>query len=307
MRYYNPITDKSGNIHSLDMVYIEYFSYLNPDVLIEKLREFHEANPDILYSEYLNMSYNSKYDYYHDYIKFSGVTIYAGKYSNYDKMTKTFDLIPMFQIRFNPNKYMHEKWFNDLVSFLLSNGSSGYLRKYDYAVDIPKEPKYVEVIGSRKEPGLFKGTRYFGQSGRHGYCKVYDKQEDMKRQNVEIGSLTRVEHTMMGNKPFSLEPVYLVDFRGQKHDLSDLNDTDRAIVEMYLRLKLSGDDYELKLGRRKLLKLKEYISGQYVPLEYGDILPSLLENIKVIFKLTDIVTDDDGFMQLSGDVDLPFE
>lgn len=307
MRYYNPISDKSGNVHSVDMVYIEYFSYLNPERVIEKIREIHEKYPDVRYDEHLGRAPHSKYDYYCDGIVLGGAYVSVGKYTNYDKLTKTFDLLPMFELRVNPNKYMHEEWFKTLLSELLSIGSSGRLRKYDYAVDIPKSPKNVEVIGSRKEPGLFKGTRYYGQSGRHGYCKVYDKQEDMKRQKVEIGSLTRVEHTLFTNQPVSLEPVYLVDFGGVHKDLDELNDTDRAIVEMYLKIKALGDDYELKLGRRKLLKLKEYISGQYVPLEYGDILPSLLENIKAVFNLTDIVTDDDGFMQLSGDLDFPFE
>ena len=54
-------------------------------------------------------------------------------------------------------------------------------------------------------------------------------------------------------------------------------------------------------------KLKEYISGKYVLLDYGHILQGLIDNIKTMFHVTDIVTDEDGFMQVSGDEELPFD
>ena len=307
MRYYNPIKDGNGNIHSIDMVYLEYFSYLNPSKIVELVQCIHDKYPDVRYQEHLGRAPHSKYDYYCDGISIGGVYVSAGKYTNYDRETKTFDLLPMFELRVNPNKYWHEQWFKDLLSELLKVGSSGRLRKYDYAVDIAKDKKSVEVFETRKERGLFKGTRYFGQSGRHGYCKIYDKQADMKRQKVEIGVLTRVEHTLFSNQEPSLENVYIFENKALKTDYTGLNDTDKAIIDMYLRLKALNVDYDLKLGRVKMEKLKEYISGQYVLLDYGNILQSLIDNIKTMFHVSDIVTDDDGFVQVSGDDELPFD
>ena len=307
MRYYNPIKDGNGNIHSIDMVYLEYFSYLNPSKIVELVRCIHDKYPDVRYQEQLGRAPHSKYDYYCDGISIGGVYVSAGKYMNYDRETKTFDLLPMFELRVNPNKYWHEQWFKDLLSELLKVGSSGRLRKYDYAVDIAKGKKAVEVFETRKERGLYKGTRYFGQSGRHGYCKIYDKQADMKRQKVEIGVLTRVEHTLFSNQEPSLENVYILENKALKTDYTGLNDTDKAIIDMYLRLKALNVDYDLKLGRGKMEKLKEYISGQYVLLDYGNILQSLIDNIKTMFHVTDIVTDEDGFLQVSGDEELPFD
>lgn len=305
INYYKPIVDGKGYVHSIDMVYIEYFSYAKPEVIIDLVRKLHEKYPALNYNEHLGRQPHSRFDYYLDGVALGGAYVHAGKYTNYDKVSKTFDILPMFELRVNPNKYFHEAWFQELLSVLLSNASSGMLRKYDYAVDIPTEPKHVKVLESKKEPGLYKGTRYYGQDGRHGYLKVYDKQKDMQRQKVDIPPLTRVEHTLFAKKEISLEKVYVLENACLKGDYSDLNDTERCIVEMYLELKALGSTYEPKLGRKMTHKLKEYISGQYALLDYGNILDLLLENIRVVFRATDILTDDEGFMQVS-DEDIPF-
>ena len=304
MKYYNPIEDKKGYIHSIDMVYVEYFSYVNSSGVIEIVRNIHEKYPSLKYEEFLGKKPQHKYDYYLDTAVIGGVSIYAGKYNNYDKLTGTFDLLPMFKLRVNPNKYFNETWFQELLSELLKNASSGMLRKYDYAIDIPLEPRFVTVLNTRKEAGLYKGTRYYGQSGRHGYLKIYDKQKDMKREKVDIRPTTRVEHTIIGNQDPSLENVYVLDSEALKCDYSSLKDTDRAIVEMYLQLKALGYDYPLKLGRGKMEKLELYISGSYTLLEYGDALDRLIANIKQVFDVdnspvNEISVDDGGFMVIS--------
>lgn len=310
MRYYNSVIDDMGFTHSIDMVYVEYFSYSSPKAIIEIVQRIHGKYPMLKYQEHLGRSPHSKYDYYLDGIAIGGVYISAGKYTNYDKVTKTFDVLPMFELRVNPNKYFDEKWFQELLSELLKNASSGMLRKYDYALDIPKEIQYVKVFDTRKEMGLYKGTQYYGQTGRHGYLKIYDKQKDMKRQKEEIGVLTRVEHTIMGAKKPSLENVYILDNEKVKEDFKELKDTDKAIVEMYLQLKALGFEYELKLGRVKKEKLLPYIQGSYKKVEYGNILDKLVENIKNVFKASDLIMDIDenGFLQVSPDMleELPF-
>ena len=311
MKYYNSVIDKQDYIHSIDMVYVEYFSYCSPKVIVETVQGIHEKYPMLKYQEHLGRTPHSKYDYYLDGIAIGGVYISAGKYTNYDKVTKTFDILPMFEIRVNPNKYFDEDWFQELLSRLLENASSGILRKYDYALDIPKEIKCVKVFDTRKELGIYKGTYYYGQTGRHGYLKIYDKQKDMKRQNEEIGVLTRVEHTIMGAKNPSLENVYVLDNENVKEDFGKLKDTDKAIVEMYLQLKALGYDYDLKLGRKKKDKLLPYIQGEYKLVEYGDILEKLVENIKKVFKVSDfsMETDENGFLQVPPNMleELPFD
>lgn len=313
MRYYNFITDEMGYIHSIDMVYIEYFSYCKPKDIVKIVQDIHAKYPLLKYQEHLDRVPHSKYDYYLDGIAIGGVYVSAGKYSNYDKMSGTFDILNMFELRVNPNKHFEEEWFQELLKKLLDNAIEGILRKYDYAVDIPKEMKCVKVLDSKKELGIYKGTYYYGQTGRHGYLKIYDKQKDMKRQKEEIGVLTRVEHTIFTKNKPSLENVYILESEALKND-GKLNDTDTAIVEMYLQLKALGIEYDLKLGRVKKDKLRPYIQGKYSKLEYGDILEKLVENIKSVFKVNvsvheEMRLDSDGFIEVTEDMlaELPFD
>lgn len=307
MEYFYSITDSFGCVHSIDMVYLEYFAKCSPKGIVEIVQKVHEDYPLVKYQEYLDRVPHSKWNYYTDGVSIGGVYVSAGKYNNYDPMTKSFDLLPMFEIRVNPNKHMNEPWFQDMLFRLLEWSSSGMLRKYDYAIDIAKPPKSVQILDTRKEPGLYKGTRYYGQAGRHGYVKIYDKQKDMKRQGESIDTLTRVEYTLFANQEHSLENVYILSSEQLETDYSKLKDTDRAIVEMYMQLKAIGFNYELKLGRRKMIALEPYLQGQYQKLDYGNILGVLVDNIKREFRAMDVATDDDGFMQVDMLDDLPFE
>jgi len=314
MKYYNSVTDNMGYIHSIDMVYIEYFSYCKPKDIVKIVQDIHAKYPLLRYQEHLDRVPHSKYDYYLDGIAIGGVYVSAGKYSNYDKMSKTFDILNMFELRVNPNKHFVEDWFQELLKKLLDNAIEGMLRKYDYAVDIPKEMKCVKVLDSRKELGIYKGTYYYGQTGRHGYLKIYDKQKDMKRQKEEIGVLTRVEHTIFAKNKPSLEKVYVLDNDELQKEYGKLNETDVAIVEMYLQLKAMGIEYDLKLGRVKKEKLRPYMQGKYSVLEYGDILDKLIVNIKSVFKVNDsdheeMRTDSDGFIEVTEEMlaELPFD
>lgn len=302
MNYYVSETDSFGYVHSIDMVYVEYFSYLSPGKILDILRDLHIRYPEVKYVEYLNCPYQTKYQFYHDNVSFGGFYIQMGRYNNYDKITKTFDLLNMFQIRVNPNKYMTYPWAKELMSKLLSSASSGYLKKYDYAIDIPLPMKAVQIFDTRKEKGLYKGTRYLGQSGRHGYCKIYDKQKESNLDNV----LTRLEYTFIANSKPSLDNVFILTPNSLNKDYTALNDSDRSIVEMYLQIKAMGGNYDLKLGRRKMDKLKEYISGQYVSLDYSNILDNLLQRIRnefSAFEAANIIADEDNFVQVDNDID----
>lgn len=286
-----------GYIHSIDMLYIEYFSYLSPDKLLEVVRAVHERYPDVNYDEYLDKPYSSKWQFYNTNVCFGGVYLQMGKYTNYDKVTKTFDILNMFQIRLNPNKLMHLDYIKDLLSSLMIHVSSGVIKKFDYAIDIPLPMKSVHIFDSRKERGLYKGTRYLGQSGRHGYCKIYDKQKESNLDSV----LTRVEFTQMANMKRNIDNVFVMTSDALKTDFNELDSVNRTIVEMYLQIKSLGGEYEFDINPRRMAKIKEYISGQYVSLDYGTILDELLSRVRHEFDanvIEDIVTDDEGFVQV---------
>lgn len=283
------------------MITVEYFSRINPKRLLSIIQMVHNAFPNIKYDEYLDKLPQNKYQYYLDNISFGGVYIQLGKYTNYDKMSKTFDLLPMFQIRVNPNKHMHEPFFIDLLSKLKGVSGGGYLKKYDYAVDVPLTPDCVKIFDSKKEPGLYKGTRYYGQAGRHGYLKVYDKKKDMERFKEYLKTpLTRIEHTLKSNTDISLEKVYIFESESLNVDKSILTLTDKAIIDMYQIIVANNLKYDLSIGRTKMEKLKEYIFGQYALLDYGTILIDLIANIKTVFganEVNSLTVDDDILTQ----------
>ena len=49
MNYYNPIILQDGIVHSIDMVYVQYFSYLGPKMLLEEIRALHNKFPEVRY------------------------------------------------------------------------------------------------------------------------------------------------------------------------------------------------------------------------------------------------------------------
>lgn len=306
MKYYNPYTDNMGCVHSIDMVYCEYFCFYSPEIMVDKFREFNTSHPDLEYTEMLDRACHSKYSYYKDAVRFSGVFIEFGRYNNYDKATKTFDLLPMLQIRFNPNKYMDYDWFSDLLSLISSCCNSGRLRKYDYAIDLPVPMNAVQLFDCRREPGLFKGTRYYGQQGRHGYIKIYDKYKDMFRQGIVVDvPLTRVEQTLFNGQPLRLEKIYIMD-NNLITDYSSLKDTERAIVEMYSMLMANNLHYDLNLGRKMSVKLKPYLYGGYKLIDYSNILDLLLSNLCKVLHADMLVTDSDGFISIDSEDELLF-
>lgn len=302
MDYFYSFTDSFGCVHSVDMLYIEWYCSSRLDTLLDNIRELSLKFPSVRYDEYLERPRSSKYDFYLDSIVFGTVYLSMGKYTNYDRMTKSFDIFPMFQLRFNPNKVMNEVYFLDFIKLLMKFGKSGYIRKYDYAIDVPLSPKGVKVFFSRKEYGLYKGTRYYGQSGRHNYLKIYDKQKEVGEE-LRSTPLTRIEYTFLGGQIPSFEKVYILD-SALIDDLSSLNDTDRAIVEMYNTLLQFGFDFDLKLGRGKMEKLSKYLYGAFHLLDYGDFLNKLLDYIKAFFNLCDC--PDNAFIPFFDD-ELPFD
>lgn len=310
MLYYNSIKDSNGYIHSIDMLYYESFCRMGVFGVLYHVRYIHEKYPNLDYLEMLDRKPCSKYDYYIHGISIGGVYIATGKYTDYDRDNKKFRLLDMYQLRFNPNKYMSEPWFKELLDGLLYMSGGGWFRKYDYTIDVPVPIDSIQLFDTRKEKGLYKGTRYYGQSGRHGFVKVYDKGKEVLKTGEDIGVLTRIETTLKAREIPSLENIYILESGSLNTDLNELKDTDRAIVEMYLTLKAMGYDYDLKLGRGKMEKLKEYITGSYTLLKYEHILDELIKHFEYIFNINDdvmIITDDDGFLQVPNDFELPFE
>lgn len=328
LKYYNPIVDTYGYTHSIDMVYVEYLLMCDWKYMLDMVRETHGKYPEVSYHEYLDRSPCSKYDFYLNAVAIGGVYFQFGKYralftDTGDKFVykaKSYELLNMCQLRVNPNKHMHEGWFRGLLDKLLYQNGGGYVRKYDYAIDLQVAQKDVQIFDSRKEKGLYKGTRYYGQAGRHGYVKIYNKAKELQKLGVDCpDTLTRVEYTLFNNVMPSLEKVS-VCYDDELNNSVVLNDTDRAIVDMYRILVTQGIQYDLNLSRRKEAKLRPFLQGKFRELDYGSCLEHLLDHVKDVFcahleELPDVglnvssplPTDADGFVCVDGMEGLPFD
>ena len=288
MQYYKPITDSSGYIHSIDNVIIIFFlkRYQMENVAneLKAIREYHHADG----WEKLNLPHCSKYSFFQNVVHIGAMHILYGKYQKFDKMNREWDILPMLRFEVNPNKHYDEPVFRDILVWLHQNCTDGILQRFDYAIDVPCDISQVRIYGSRKEPGLYKGTVYRGQRSHHGFTKIYDK---AKEQNLDK-PLTRVEYVLEADKPPSFEKIMILPPISEKEtDTNELDAVNACIVDMALALQLYGEDYEpylQKLNYRRRKKIEPYLLGKSTELAYPpEILDCLKEQIKELFLISE--------------------
>lgn len=204
----------------------------------------------------------SQYSWFQDMYVLNGVSLYVGLFDTFDVVTRQWSVIAMAEIRYNPNKYPSSEY----LDWFLENTDSRYLRKFDIAIDVPCEPKYILVRSSRTMSYINNGEcRYYGAFGSDKHVKVYDKQKELADNKVERldHPLTRIELSMLSNSLDSLpkDEFYRLDSLGSDFDQVDgLNDTDLAIINMFLALKVYEPNRtleELHLGRGKEKKIRD--------------------------------------------------
>lgn len=316
MDYFYSIKDDNGYIHSIDNCIVIYSLYSSTYIklfmdYLHVLRD--KYNLDSEYWERLNCAACSHWSWFTNHVHLcNGVYLSIGKYNALNVKDDKL-IVPVVKLEINLNKHHDKPCYIELNKWLIDNSGEITLNKYDYAIDIPANIKDVKVFGSNKERGLYKGTRYYGQRNKNGYCKIYDKQ---KEQNLEY-SLTRVEHTISPDnnkyKNLSLENVYI---KSNNKDIEiSMNDTDKCIISMIKSLEVYGENTEQyidMLGRKKKARILTLLNGyKYEKLIYNkDILTDLLQHIKDLIQFQEIKTktfvDKNGFMQID-DVSLPFD
>jgi len=319
IKYFHSITDKNGYVHSIDNVIAVYYirSY-NMQKVAEELIDI-RIKHNVPGWEKLNVSSCSKYSWYQNVIHIDTIHISFGKYHEYSKIDKTWIVLPLLRLEVNPSKHADKDVFRAVMNWISQNTCNGILKRYDYAVDTPHPIKNVHVLGSRKEPGLYKGTIYRGQRQQHGFLKIYDKGKEQGEDIV----LTRIEHTLEANKPLSLEKIAIINPNGASSAMNKLDNLNNCLVNLCLIVQSYGVDFEpyiakLNYRRRKTIEPYLYGSNNIIELEYDkSILDSLLQKVKELFlidnasttEISSLPTDSDGFIQILDDIDmeLPFE
>lgn len=316
MEYFFQVKDSDGYIHSIDNFIATYsvkrIGLKCLDTLLERFHEIRDKYPDSDYWEKLDINPCRKYSFFQHAVHLDdGIYILLGHYVEANKEKAEFFVLPLIRLEINPNKHAGKPIFNDFMEIINEYCYDCYINRYDYAVDVPVKPDDVQVFGSNKEKGLYKGTRYYGQRNKNGFCRIYDKQ---KEQGLD-SPLTRIEHVISltkTTKNISFEKVYIRDSFASGSDTKTLSKTDSVILELCSLAAANGLEYENildKLDRRK----KRFIKSQlehcgYKPLEFNqEVHDKLLAMAKEFFKVKEsVTTDENGFLQLDDDA-VPFD
>lgn len=292
VRYKNEKIDDLGYTHSIDMVIIDYLLKGSYKKISEMLCKIFEN--DGVKSSLDNLP-NFKYQYYVDMVWCDGIVFHLGKYTDYDKESKTWSTLDVLRLEVNPNKHLGTPKMDKALKFINEWCSDGVLIRYDYAIDIPVHIDDVLVIGSRKEKGLYRGTRYFGRRHNHGYLKIYDKAKE-QRESMEI---TRVEYTYKAGEIPSWENIVVRASVSSSGDDKQLSGTVKLYLDMLMEIKALGGQIEPYLERmnyRTLKQIEPYLySGVQLQLDQNildDLLNCIMDEF-IITKMDDVVNGDD--------------
>lgn len=318
MEYFFSKKDSNGYIHSIDNLiltyYIEDIGLKGVERFLTAIQNLKNDYSDLDYWEKLNINPCRKYSYFQHAVHLDeGIYLLIGHYMDYDRGSKELTAFPMMRLEINPNKHADKPIFKALMELINRCCYDCSLTRYDYAIDVPVRPEDVQVFGSRKEKGLYKGTRYFGQRNKNGFCRIYDKAKEQKLDT----SLTRIEHVVSltkTTKKVSFESVYIRD-----ESLSfkeSLGKTDKVIVELCTLAAANGLDFEPileSLDKRKRRTIKSHLDcGGYKLLEFdNDLHTSLLSMVYDYFEIKEVQNsikeDKNGFVTLADDFSLPFD
>lgn len=318
MDYFYSLKDSSGYIHSIDNLiftyYIQDIGLKSISRFIDRLHAIKDSFPDSQYWENLNISPCSKYSFFQNSVHLdNGIYLLIGHYTDYEKEKGEMYIYPMLRLEVNPNKHASKPVFKALMDLINDTCYDAVLNRYDYAVDIPLLPDDIQVFDSRKEKGLYKGTRYYGQRNKNGFCRIYDK---AKEQGLST-PLTRVEHVISctkTTKSLSFEKVYVKT--GEINEDEKLNVSSNAIVELCMLCRANNLDYEGiidKLDKRMKRRIKSALNGcGYKPWDFDlGIHDKLLKYYKDYFGVKgndNLTVDADGFINLENyDSGLPFD
>lgn len=305
--YYNPIVDPHGFTHSVDMVTVEYMLAVSYPVATDKLMNLLSGfGFDADKGSKLGVTPSFRYGYYTNHVWHDGIVFSLGKWSNYDKLEKKWWSLDMLMIKVNPNKHAGTALLDAVLSFLQEHCRDGYLVRYDYAIDVPCALSDVMVIGSRKEKGLYKGTRYYGQRHKHGYLKVYDK---AKEQNFDY-LLSRLEFTFNPRDIPSWENIVIRAPETSQNAPERLSSTCKLYLDMLMELKALGADIEPyieQMNYRTWKQIEPYLfSGIQLQLDQT-ILDKLIDKINCMFIISDTNNNVNGEFMSCFDTDLPFD
>ncbi len=320
INYYKSYIDKNGFIHSVDMVKVFYDCRSSIENILESFREIKEKGviSDSAYWEKLDCTPCAKWNYWLHHIHFDYIYVRIGQYRLKEPdgskgTSKDYCALACVSLEVNPNKHSDKELFKAVMEVVDAYNVGGYVMQVDYAIDVPCRIDDIVVLKTRKELGLYKGTRYYGARGQNGFVKIYNK-------TVESGldyPLTRVETCVKLKDKFSS-----IDFGVVKHDNTagdkELSLSTGLMLDMIQELRLLGsnnvDSYLARMNYRTRKQVIEAMNNDVVEYQYNaEYLNQLVKDIEILMhceisnNYNQESVDEDGFMQMDDDYKLPWE
>lgn len=274
--YYHRADGPCGSVMSIDNLVIEYrvpaYTKKGQENVRRQLMRIYYENVDGFneFGPKSGMFYRSN-PQQHGYQWFAHVWQGDGVNTQFMKFGARGQSVPMLRLEFNPNKHWDKPVASALRRWITENCACGVLRKYDFALDLPVPIEAVHIT-SRKHTGVKETTRYYGQRGKHGQLKVYDKAkeyaaEHRKQQLVLAGSMTRLEWTWECSDDTGVQFDTFSVPSGLTLDVPPPRL--RAFVHALTTIKLQLGDYEYQqhlkdLDVRTRQKIRPYVEGVYI-------------------------------------------
>ena len=316
IRYFKSYLDDNKFVHSIDNVIVIYDLKMNYDRVLEKIRSIAECLNCKSYYERLNCSPCVKYSFWVHTINIDSCYICLGKHSEkgveVGTGNKAWYQVDKMRIEINPNKWHDSDLFKMLMDMVKEVAYEGIIDCIDYAIDVPCNINDVVVLRSRKEYGEYKGTKYYGQRGKNGMVRIYNKM-------IESGllyELTRIETRWKCRDKFSSVDFGVINRFGNSSVDEKINISTQLILEMLQELKMLGSDnvdkYLSRMNYRTRMQIINQVHGDLIKYEYDKVfLNKLMDDIKELYncEVPEVPEIDysDEFMYVNDDELLPWE
>ena len=315
IRYFKQYIDDNNFVHSIDNVVCIYDLRVNYNKVLECIQKIADVLKPKKYIVKLDILPCTRYKFWVHVINIDSCYICLGKHSEkvieVNTGNKSWVKFDKMRIEINPNKWHDSDLFKMLMDMVKEVAYEGIIDCIDYAIDVPCNISDVVVLRSRKEYGEYKGTRYFGQRGKNGMVRIYNKMIESKL-NYE---LTRIETRWKTNDKFTSVDFGIIRPCSINPD-DKINISTKVIIDMLQELKMLGSDnvnrYLSMMNFRTREKVVNAMNGNLIKYKYDMVyLNKLMDDVRELFHcsvLDNPVIDDFGdvFMYVPDDYELPF-
>lgn len=214
--------------------------------------------------------------------KHNSIKLHSAKQYLYDG---TADYVYDVRVEYNPSKIIGTSKINivNAIQYYFGHHKC-YVTFMDLAIDIDKNKDTIIVCSKNgREENRYMGTRYYGQRGKDGRLKIYDKKKEREKAGEIItqNNLTRIEYSFKADKPIPIDNlIFLTITPSQYYDIYIVKNIDIPIeVKCYLLAIQSGQAQIKQFTRTNQRKIKEALASydlidfdQIIQAQWRDIL-----------------------------------